>query len=1187
MADDIDIEEHDVMENPIIKQIFPDLSKLKKEILDYENDIQHELNSIKKSSENDLHRNINRNKVVTGIISKTRGTKPNKIISPKLKMQLVSDIKINLINIKPELLKSKKFCQSCLIYFSNTEGLSNHQLSCQNDINVRKDTSHKQVKNVNCSIEHNLGHYENNSNFVNNINEAELKKHSKINEVDVTVKIKDLEDKTNGSKLATACFHCSVIFPSRQSLIDHLYEILNNKNSKLQNIQYRNERDVIKKNYELLKSEKVKKKMNIQGKEDDIQTSDLFCCPICTYYFNVKNFYVGHLLIKHKLRKKVEIKCVDFNPRCKFCDSNYRDILSYNTHLRKYHRNEITKKQNNKLILPPNKYYRKISNARTSKCTKETNLPIINNYSKDRINKLIKNEMNEVRIMALKVILFKCLHCELHFLTSEDAKSHSKHALSIIGTWKCLKCQNTFKQNDKTLHQKQHIYSNYFSVVKVNDACPGKMYQISKSDVTFKKGIISNHHSICESQNTKQSQSSIQLGKYIMHYYFCSVCKCYLPTYVNIEVHRKSNCTRLKKHVCEFCGLTFSYKSLNFHRKLHIRYNLKLQDFTFFNLTFSSRSKQIKPKMPDFPKCVSCETHFIYKHEVMNHVCEKVNSLTCPDCKMIFTESAYTLHEQYHGYKLNENEVQSTNLLGSNNIIRKISAVMKDTSRPKYNSGDKIQYLYTCKNCDVSMNVYDEVIEHCQSHTHLNKLEVDEVHCRICNLTFMTSSFKQHKKLHLIFRKHQLKYLSFDVFNFNSNNDEWLDHLFGTVDKNTINKIIENSIYKYENRVKMEVIQNGPPALTFFKCDKCKSYASSSSIYKHIEDCNIHSEIFYCKTCDIPFVNNISKIEHEKEHFKINLSLCRIVTFNREKDKVFNENISKMKYYVLYQCRYCHVVLEKKNCFISHKCNSHKCNNCNICGLLIYERDYVKHLFKHKVFNSFNKKVMKVVLIGNKVANKHETRTNSPISKFSGMVCDYTFYKCVKCDVCIRDQRSTMRHYCLIDAAKSKCPRCGLIFDEGKLKGHLKLHDTDPDISRDTIMIQEFGYNKSNIEELCLSTNVEIEANDHLVNNLVSNADGDERTSERNDFIPIAETIVNLYKCYCGLHFINEIEIKEHIKKCSGFNKGKQSRQDCFKCGLIFTPNVLFKHLLEHHGGKTKTFKYEIIDYFNQFVPIL
>lgn len=38
MADDIEIEEHDVLENPIIKSIFPDISALKKEIAVYYED---------------------------------------------------------------------------------------------------------------------------------------------------------------------------------------------------------------------------------------------------------------------------------------------------------------------------------------------------------------------------------------------------------------------------------------------------------------------------------------------------------------------------------------------------------------------------------------------------------------------------------------------------------------------------------------------------------------------------------------------------------------------------------------------------------------------------------------------------------------------------------------------------------------------------------------------------------------------------------------------------------------------------------------------------------------------------------------------------------------------------------------------------------------------------------------------
>lgn len=36
MSDDIDIEEHDLLDDPVIKNIFPDLSKLKQEILGYD-----------------------------------------------------------------------------------------------------------------------------------------------------------------------------------------------------------------------------------------------------------------------------------------------------------------------------------------------------------------------------------------------------------------------------------------------------------------------------------------------------------------------------------------------------------------------------------------------------------------------------------------------------------------------------------------------------------------------------------------------------------------------------------------------------------------------------------------------------------------------------------------------------------------------------------------------------------------------------------------------------------------------------------------------------------------------------------------------------------------------------------------------------------------------------------------------
>lgn len=34
MADDIDIEEHDVLDNPQLRNIFPDLSRIKEEVIE-------------------------------------------------------------------------------------------------------------------------------------------------------------------------------------------------------------------------------------------------------------------------------------------------------------------------------------------------------------------------------------------------------------------------------------------------------------------------------------------------------------------------------------------------------------------------------------------------------------------------------------------------------------------------------------------------------------------------------------------------------------------------------------------------------------------------------------------------------------------------------------------------------------------------------------------------------------------------------------------------------------------------------------------------------------------------------------------------------------------------------------------------------------------------------------------------
>ncbi|XP_045450608.1 uncharacterized protein LOC123659435 [Melitaea cinxia] len=809
MADDmIDIEEHDVLENPIIKQIFPDLSKLKKEIIDYNDEIQDEISNFETVNSGETNKQLWRQFNASQI--------------GKTKQNYLYDVKVSLQNISPKLTSNQKFCQKCLILFSKKEDLCNHERLCHQHMCLQKNNFKNNSKN---------GENSNIFNFYSNKGVSQ----NKSSNINVMVNIND--SKAIDNNLRKPCFHCNIIFPSIQTLIDHLYEILYNKKSNIQHPK------------------------------------------------NLK-----------------------FSSKCKFCDSNYNDVLSYNRHLRKRHRNEMLKNKN--------------------------------------------ESINEVRVMALKAILYKCSECNIHFVTSETARYHLEHS-EVLQHWYCTSCQFFFKLKHKNLHEKQHNYSKYFTVVEVNNkSCNGthlgeenslthqtncdideigiddrisdfvtehnqeasQQKEELKTSNDFHSSMIDTENSSNVGDIKEKKCLNTSLEKYTQ-LYFCDVCKCNISRNCNVEHHLEANCRRGTKNVCEYCGLVFSSETVDLHRIIHLENrNIQLKDFIILDLKTKTK---ITPVF-DFPKCTLCEKYFICKNEIILHVCNEGRSITCSVCNIKLTKSALQLHEPFHSYNTqNQTELnnKSDNIMLCNTDSRLTEITNNDqTSLSPLGSetecDDKVLHLYTCKNCDVSMNFYDEAVEHCHSHTHLNKIEIDTTKCAIL------------------------------------------------------------------------------------------------------------------------------------------------------------------------------------------------------------------------------------------------------------------------CQVCIREFRNTFHHYCLIDAAKTKCPLCDLIFDEGKIKGHLKLHDTDPDITKDTIIVKDFGSKRINRGGYNEITNNKHDVQEDEL--MVSKSGLDDRVKDKDDN-SVPEITAKIYKCDCGLHFINDTQIKEHLDKCSGIVRAKKFRQDCFKCGLTFNSNVLFKHLLEHHGGKN-VFRYEIVE---------
>ncbi|KPJ13613.1 hypothetical protein RR48_10797 [Papilio machaon] len=244
---EIDIEEHDVLDNPVIKSIFPDLTKLKQEVLgDYDETsieeqnaskdyIDPKLEDLSDNTSMPLEENIDEdfnvcNRPAAFIGNKIiLGSKPNKDRS-NLSKRNVSDSTVSLQNttvllknIKPFLNNCRRYCELCLILFPTEEAYKIHENSYHlhpstHTSEIYSESTKTQPNNVSVNT-----CYICNNTFtsISNLNEHVRNNHSSKRIQNVNGKI--------SPKPAGSCFHCNVIFPNAQSLIEHLYDTLGTK----------------------------------------------------------------------------------------------------------------------------------------------------------------------------------------------------------------------------------------------------------------------------------------------------------------------------------------------------------------------------------------------------------------------------------------------------------------------------------------------------------------------------------------------------------------------------------------------------------------------------------------------------------------------------------------------------------------------------------------------------------------------------------------------------------------------------------------------------------------------------------------------------------------------------------------------------------------------------------------------
>lgn len=1082
------------------------------------------------------------------------------------------------------------------------------------------------------------------------------------------------------SSINHTCFHCDMIFGTQKSLIEHLYTIMHVKNidgeKKRGNANSRHKRvhGNATKNVIHIKNANTKRSINTETKKTNIlnnfnpskfETSMNFKCDVCSFYFNSSKLCSRHLIMKHGIISK-ELKKKPFVPNCVFCLKKMANIEDYNSHILDVHQIKYTKKLINT---------KQISGSEVS------------------------------FVFALKSALFKCMQCDIHFLSANAAQRHAEH-MELLINWKCNKCNRIFKKNDEFLHEKQHTFSNTFTVHDLSASALSRvLYNCSKCAIHFAEEQFLKHYPICGietpiatyckncdiliDEDTIKSHAMIHSQKEPVHFitidadiiltkhersevrrrksiqeaetstmktkhdmvdifnlFHCDICNSFLNKQ-DYYIHVRAQCVNLEKKICKICGLIFTNRNYSIHKNLHSKLGfLKVQDFTFCEV---KTKKQICPPTPEYLKCNFCKVIFISQFVLLSHECSDENYLTCHICEDKLSDNAFKLHMSFHYYSITnilkdsqhetdllikekspnyspylKKEISCTLGLSKLSDVRESKSDLSFVKSPQapypltsFNSGIKtssetygtqnklsnincnidicgsklpmsstkkftqsscstttkiqrkkcnvemVPIIYSCKTCGITVDTYDKVIEHCQSHYEDNETTIDteDSYCPECDLKFDKSCHESHEKLHQ--DKTFFKHLKFDTFYFTFDNNTWIRHIFGSMPQSLIDQIVNKSIYKSECRVKMQLLQDGPPNLTVFQCDKCQCFIDQSAIYKHADNSCFKLRNHPCTFCGLPFNSSNTQIAHQKIHETANITVMsyRIVTFNKNEDRKFNNVLYNQTFYTLYQCRNCDGTTVKSQ-IMNHKCNVYSLKKCLKCGLLLCGAEFENHMLRHKELSNFIPNNMKVIMFGDKIESS-EGNANKMKSSYCGIIYDYLYYRCSKCQVCMKNKNFSA-HVCSLEISRMQCSECDLYFLNTKFKSHLKMHN-DPDFNPENVKVVTFDPPLHS--ELTDSTHFDLYESDNKI-----------LKSQNNVIRPDELTwkVAKIYKCACGLNFLDAISVSTHIKCCNP--KIRTSKQKCSKCDLLFTPNILFSHLLTHHGNKKHKYKFEIID---------
>ncbi|XP_038220382.1 zinc finger protein 91-like [Zerene cesonia] len=1168
MSSDIDIEEHNVLDHPKIKTIFPDISSIKTEIVDIDDEEMLEYADDNEYLQEDMYHDdmleddthgidgiddihlidpasfhhVSQNKIILG-------TKPVPERDP-------TSAHVSLIDWKYILNRHKFYCQECMILFPT-----------QNTMDAHRMTAHSLLVAVQ--------EYEN---------------------VD-----EDTADppRVNKAKKSTtksvAALHCSGF-----------------RHNKAVKSTAKVKTDVLSASVESASSVDRSIVSIVQSASNVRGMVNLKKCPVCKCYYLSERNIRCHFMKNHGTSG---LRPIDepFSGKCSFCDYKTINFKKYNFHLQQVH-NGIFKR-----LCAQREQFACSEHDLTFTSANALHIHRVAAHTPD-------DSASAVHVGVVpREILFKCDKCPNHFLASCAAFSHSVQCVKTHVEWTCAVCKRAFRSSDIQKHKLQHALFKKFNVLKISQkltkrvACKCPQCGVLFDERTFwkchaphcvetasepcaacgsnvERSFVDKHSRIhaanlkiltiefvtgqleLKAQVTPVKPGANNEYRSVSILYYCRACKTYCHT--KTQFHLTEACcdmSGVKKRTCKLCGLCFTTKTFPTHMaREHDDRNFNLGNIDFFDIKTEQR---ITPPLPEWKKCSQCKINFFGQRALRKHNCFEEKFKNCAKCDEGFSDLAYKLHAPFHAVHAQQ----------------KRDVEMPDLMK-KYESMQSLwNIIYLCQVCGIVFDNYDKVIEHCQDHfCNMESFDVQIEKCHICNLQFDQASYRKHADIHL----NPIKKSSFQILKFNYENllnDAWFD-VFKPITEEQRGHILARSAYNIDRCIRFKLEMDGFSNNTMFKCNICNNIIDKDGVLEHARNqdaCARSKQRFTCMFCNLSFQNKNTKVAHERDHIGNTLkeNSIRLVTFNHQNDfatnfvmcnlprkdslkfnwcqecnllikkQDYNKHLMKhkpkkvtyavkkaskpMKMYDVYQCVHCNGTVFKFINVKRHNCPTNASyQSCKYCNLRFRKCFMAKHYAFHKIKPSFNKNTINVIPFDNgNVEMVSQIVETSPVLPRSNSIL-LTLYQCQKCRACVSTKSKMKSHTCVTNKKfLVPCSICRVYFRRMRFKYHENIHKLRPDITKSNIEIVKYNLPadktvKRKLEEIVtprkkIKVEMPPDAN---------------KTISPDPMALIYRRISVVYKCACNILFENRINLAEHMKVC----RSDRNAVACNLCGLQF-----------------------------------